>query len=555
MENFIGKDGFIWWTGVVEDRHDPLNLGRCRVRIFGWHNENKMLMPTETLPWAHPKLPVNNSKTFTTPSEGDWVTGFFFDGKAAQFPVYDGVLPGIARGATDPQKGFSDPRTESQLRTSPAAPAKTVTETDGSGTVTNSQPAPRNPIDVGFPSTNKLALNDPIMAAPQIVQRAFSTVQKIIGPEAKTLGTEIAGAAQGAAQEIQKITPKLEKLVPKVNELASAIEPSFNSLGLGDGPPSASSLSSLLSGASGPMSSMVGSLGGPEAQAKFQKDLATAQKNMAASEASVKEQMAKAQKAAQDAAAKAKAAMEKTLPQLQEESKNIAGSISENLDNLSAGNLKTRTPVILSPATISSITASTASFESSLAAGVPDEKLIYSGTDYIAWDRTNAERLRRKLPGLAAIGYPRPPEDAPPPVPKANINAVAPAPLVPAFAPNPIPPQVPLEKVGSTRKKSLENSITLYENMVRTQTEELLAKLPKLKKYEEFVNFIEEEKVIFGKWDAAAADVRKGCNTDGYPSEADDVFLELNSYTKKYQKQLTTAVNARIAEVKASGGA
>ena len=35
MAEFMGKDGFVWWQGVVEDRYDPLYLGRCRIRILG----------------------------------------------------------------------------------------------------------------------------------------------------------------------------------------------------------------------------------------------------------------------------------------------------------------------------------------------------------------------------------------------------------------------------------------------------------------------------------------------------------------------------------------
>ena len=29
---FMGQDGFIWFVGVVEDRADPLTIGRVRVR-------------------------------------------------------------------------------------------------------------------------------------------------------------------------------------------------------------------------------------------------------------------------------------------------------------------------------------------------------------------------------------------------------------------------------------------------------------------------------------------------------------------------------------------
>ena len=52
FQNKLGHDNFIWWIGVVEDRIDPLNLGRCKVRIFGSHTENLQLIPTSSLPWA-----------------------------------------------------------------------------------------------------------------------------------------------------------------------------------------------------------------------------------------------------------------------------------------------------------------------------------------------------------------------------------------------------------------------------------------------------------------------------------------------------------------------
>lgn len=41
----------------------------------------------------------------------------------------------------------------------------------------------------------------------------------------------------------------------------------------------------------------------------------------------------------------------------------------------------------------------------------PDSDLTYTGDDYIVWDRVNGERLRRGLPSLTSLGYPRPPED------------------------------------------------------------------------------------------------------------------------------------------------
>ena len=83
------------WTGVVEDYDDPLKTGRLRVRINGYHNVNKTILPTDCLPWAMVGLPVNGSTSFTTAKVGDWVIGFFLDGESAQFPVVTHVLPGI----------------------------------------------------------------------------------------------------------------------------------------------------------------------------------------------------------------------------------------------------------------------------------------------------------------------------------------------------------------------------------------------------------------------------------------------------------------------------
>lgn len=51
------------------------------------------------------------------------------------------------------------------------------------------------------------------------------------------------------------------------------------------------------------------------------------------------------------------------------------------------------------------------SIEANLYAKTSDEDLTYGGSDTVVWDRINTERLRRGLPGLAAIGYPRPSEE------------------------------------------------------------------------------------------------------------------------------------------------
>ena len=35
-----------YFYGIVEDRQDPLKLGRVRVRMLGYHSDDKALIPT-----------------------------------------------------------------------------------------------------------------------------------------------------------------------------------------------------------------------------------------------------------------------------------------------------------------------------------------------------------------------------------------------------------------------------------------------------------------------------------------------------------------------------
>jgi hypothetical protein len=108
MNNYIGKDGFNWWLGVIEAVDDPLSLGRCRVRIFGWHTSNKKLIPTENLPWALPINSPNSSMTAAAPVIGDYAFGFFSDGISGQAPFLIGIFPGIPQNGKNDSLGFSE---------------------------------------------------------------------------------------------------------------------------------------------------------------------------------------------------------------------------------------------------------------------------------------------------------------------------------------------------------------------------------------------------------------------------------------------------------------
>jgi hypothetical protein len=94
MMYHTGLDGFVWFVGIVEQRDsDPLNVGRCKVRILGHHDLDTRVLPTEDLPWALPLLPLTQSRGVPDIREGDWVCGFFLDAHLAQQPVLLGKFP------------------------------------------------------------------------------------------------------------------------------------------------------------------------------------------------------------------------------------------------------------------------------------------------------------------------------------------------------------------------------------------------------------------------------------------------------------------------------
>ena len=95
----IGTEGFRWFIGIVEDRTDPEQLGRLRVRAFGYHGD-KVDTPTDQLPWATVVLPVTSASSLgvgVSPTGIDVesvVFGFFLDGNEMQYPMVLGSIAG-----------------------------------------------------------------------------------------------------------------------------------------------------------------------------------------------------------------------------------------------------------------------------------------------------------------------------------------------------------------------------------------------------------------------------------------------------------------------------
>ena len=119
--DILGRDGYTWWVGEVEDNNDPSKLGRVRVRILGWYTGHKAKedyikeVPTKVLPWANVLLPTDKPQTKNTGTMselqcGSWVLGFFLDGDEAQLPIVLGAFRGFQVEGANKRTTVADPK-------------------------------------------------------------------------------------------------------------------------------------------------------------------------------------------------------------------------------------------------------------------------------------------------------------------------------------------------------------------------------------------------------------------------------------------------------------
>jgi len=133
MQNIMGFQP-VFWTGVVEDRLDPLKLGRVRVRIAGLHSAKLIEedstgegIPVESLPWASAGMPCNNASmngvgdSPVGPVEGTWLCGISRDGRTCQNLIYLWTLPGIPQSAPV-NEGFNDTEKTLKVKDRPKRP-------------------------------------------------------------------------------------------------------------------------------------------------------------------------------------------------------------------------------------------------------------------------------------------------------------------------------------------------------------------------------------------------------------------------------------------------
>ena len=195
MSGYIGKDGFAWFFGVVEDRNDPKKIGRVRVRIFGYHSSDKKELPKKDLPWAMPIQGITSAGSDgigaspTGLKEGSWVFGFFADSGSYQIPMVLGSLSGLnckAIKELNEQNGvatselFSFPKTASSILNQIKYPSGKNKDGDDHGAQLPDQskqsPLQRTEYSADStksnetPDTNILAINDKERLDKTIVQ-------------------------------------------------------------------------------------------------------------------------------------------------------------------------------------------------------------------------------------------------------------------------------------------------------------------------------------------------------------------------------------------------
>lgn len=170
-----------WFEGVVENRIDPLTLGRVQVRVYGIHTDNLADIPSDELHWMQIMLPVtsgSNSGVSESPQllEGTHVIGYFRDGDMCQDGLIIGTTNGIPQKFRNPSAGFNDLRTDLSIANVPGKPEAVSPKKIG---VTINEGASRHPYPLWTeePDNSRLFRNENLPAKTvldaKIKSRAF----------------------------------------------------------------------------------------------------------------------------------------------------------------------------------------------------------------------------------------------------------------------------------------------------------------------------------------------------------------------------------------------
>ena len=139
-----------FFVGNIESITDPLKNGRVKCRVLGDHTSDRVILPTDDLPWATPLNDIHSHSSMgkgQTPlglRVGSWVVGFYLDAKK-QRPMILGSIAG-------------------------------------------------NP---GENDVNRLAVNDPDLEHPSLTQRKAARTQSVAQPDRQLRRVKVFGQTVG----------------------------------------------------------------------------------------------------------------------------------------------------------------------------------------------------------------------------------------------------------------------------------------------------------------------------------------------------------------------
>lgn len=233
------------WVGIIENAHDPLNIGMYKVRIIGLHSPNIEESPVDNLPWAHAVVPLSTGNTTSIAREGEWVVGYFLDPDTLQYPIIVGILPGIqstsviniTNSATksgssshNQSSGFIPQLTQEQVNKSPVLPSGITTRENGQpttaplarGVIKNSTiEKTNNAIEhvCDFKKKLRFDIAQQKMLTYEFVQKARELIKKFF---ADLSSGPMSTAVQVAIKQIKEVLKMIKKASDFITDVAKA---------------------------------------------------------------------------------------------------------------------------------------------------------------------------------------------------------------------------------------------------------------------------------------------------------------------------------------------
>lgn len=219
------------YLGVVEDRNDPLEVGRVRVRVVGLHIHDKAILPTEDLPWAMVMSPPTATTSVRGPAEGTMCVVMFNDWPENQHPIVIGKLEGIPQeSAVNIDKFEPTPLFRDSITPQGRKVPTTAAEVHGNQV---------GPIPAGFTNPKLAAITRQSQTQTStpygVLQGVLNTTAESAGAVGGLVGAvgglgSTAGAARNAFEDLVIGSGNVDRAVTQFKTLISSSGPLGNAI-------------------------------------------------------------------------------------------------------------------------------------------------------------------------------------------------------------------------------------------------------------------------------------------------------------------------------------